>query len=146
MVYNRYYLAVVAIVLAVVVVVAGCRQDPHAGRAEKMIRYLSDELDLTQAQQDMLNQFKDEMLERREEMQSARRLHMEEFMTQVQKETMDKDRLMAMVNETKPKIDDMVSHVITSMVEFHATLTPEQRAKLVEKLERMKKWHAYFHE
>ncbi len=135
--------AIVAIFLAVLVLFSGCRQDPQAHKADKLINYLADELELTPAQKEMLEEFKEEMLERRDTMRSARRLQMEEVMTEIKKDAINKDRLMEMYNETKPKIDNMAMFIISSLVDFHSTLTPEQRTKLIDKLEKLKKWHSY---
>ena len=146
MVNKKQMTAVAVFILAALVVFGGCRHSSPAHRADKLINHVSDELDLTPAQQEMLDQFKDEMLERHEKMQAERHLRMEELMTEIKKDAMDKDRLMAMYNASKPKFDDTAAFVISSMVDFHSTLTPEQRAKLIENLEKLKKWHTYMHD
>ena len=146
MVNKKHYVAIAAFLLAALVLFAGCRHSSPAHRADKMIGHISDELDLTPVQKEMLEQFKEEMLDRRDKMQAERHLQMEVLMTEIKKDTMDKDRLMAMYEASKPKFDDAAAYVVSSMVEFHSTLTPDQRAKLIENLERLKKWHSYMHD
>jgi len=38
-------------------------------------------------------------------------------------------------------MDELIDLGIDRLVEFHKTLTPEQKTKLVKKLENFEKWH-----
>ena len=146
MVNKKHYVGIGVFFLAALVLFAGCRHSSPAHRADRLINHVSDELDLTPAQKEMLVQFKEEMLDRRDKMRAERHLQMEELMTEIKKDAMDKNRLMAMYEGAKPEFDDAAAFVISSMVEFHSTLTPEQRVKLIENLEKLKKWHSAMHD
>jgi len=122
---------------------AGCRHHSHSDKADRMIRYLTDELSLTGDQTAMLDRFKDEMIQKRVEMKADKEKHKEILKEEIRKETIDQDRLMSIYLEHKPKMDEMVSFVITSYAEFHNSLNDEQRTKLIKKLESLEKWHSY---
>ncbi len=109
-----------------------------------MIRDLSDELDLTKAEQGKLESFKDEMLERRKEAQECHKENKAIFMDELKKDSVDQDRFLGMYNDHKPKMDEMVKFVISNFAEFHESLTAEQKTKLIKKIESLEKWHSYF--
>ena len=140
------YYSVMTLCLAVGLFLGGCRHHsgPHDARAEKMIRYLTDELSLTEAQQTMLMDFKDDMLKRREEARQCRQKNKGIIMEELKKDTIDQERVMSLYLEHKPKMDELAAYVVTRLAEFHATLTPEQKSILIDKLETLDKWHSYF--
>jgi Spy/CpxP family protein refolding chaperone len=64
-----------------------------------------------------------------------------ELITQLRSEEIDQGRLKAMVTDHKNIMEELIDIGIVRLAEFHKTLTPEQREKLVAKLESFKKWH-----
>jgi hypothetical protein len=52
----------------------------------------------------------------------------------------------AVIAEHRAQMDEAVDLIVDRMVEFHKTLTPEQKEKLVAKIETSKKWHHRDHE
>ncbi len=136
----------IAVCLAFGSLFVGCRHHfgSHEARAEKTIRYLTDELILTEPQQAMLKSFKDEMLKKREDAHQCRQKNKAVIMEELKKDTVDQESLMNIYTEHKPKIDELATFVISSLAEFHETLTPEQKSTLIDKLETFDKWHSYF--
>ena len=66
-----------------------------------------------------------------------------ELAAQLRSEEIDQDRIKAMVTERRVKMEELIDLGIERLAEFHKTLTPEQREKLVAKLESFKKWHGH---
>jgi hypothetical protein len=64
-----------------------------------------------------------------------------ELITQLRSEEIDQDRLKSMFTTHKVKMEEVIDLAIVKLAEFHKTLSPEQREKLVAKLESFKKWH-----
>lgn len=125
---------------------AGCHHHSgsHEVRAEKMIRFLTDELSLSESQQEMLVTFKDEMFKKRAEARRNRQKNKTVMMEELKKDTIDQERLLNIYIDQKPKMDETVTFIISSLAEFHASLTSEQKSILIDKLERLDKWHSYF--
>ena len=60
---------------------------------------------------------------------------------QLEKEEMDADELKQIAARHRTQMDEIIDLGIDRLVEFHKTLTPEQKAKLLEKLEDFERWH-----
>ena len=65
----------------------------------------------------------------------------EELVTQLRSEEIDKVRVKALVGEHRAQMDEIIDLIVDRLAEFHKTLTPEQKDKLVAKIETFKKWH-----
>jgi Spy/CpxP family protein refolding chaperone len=62
-----------------------------------------------------------------------------EFMAELRNEEIDQEKVRDLIAQKRSQMDEMIDLAITRLVEFHKTLLPEQREKLVAKLE-------WFHE
>ena len=143
MVKKGLYLSIIAVLLLGVVSFAGCRRHSPGQKAEFMMDYVSETLDLDESQQAHLGQIKDELLEKGMQMRADKAAMHSELVVQLRSEAIDPDRLKAMVTEHRVKMEALIDLGIERLAEFHKTLTPEQREKLVAKLESFKKWHGH---
>jgi len=128
--------------LALAIGFTGCKR--HASPEEKMDRimdYLTDDLNLTFEQNDMLERFKNDFKDRIIAIKSAKELARKEIFTQLKSDTIDQEKLMESISGVRTEIDEMIPVMISSLAEFHKTLSAEQKAKLVEELEDLKKLH-----
>ena len=135
------YSSLIVLLIAAVAGFSGCRRHSHAHKAEFMVDYVSETLDLTESQQEELNQIKDELMEKARQMHTNKESMREEFMAQLRSEEIDKARLKSMVAEHRVQMDEIIDLMVDRLAEFHKTLTPEQKEKLVAKIETFKKWH-----
>ena len=62
-----------------------------------------------------------------------------EFMAELRKEEISQENLKGLIAQKRTQMDEMIDLALSRLVEFHKTLSPEQREKLVAKIE-------YFHE
>jgi Spy/CpxP family protein refolding chaperone len=143
MVKKGLYLSLIAFLLLSVAGFAGCRRHSPDQKAEFMVDYVSEALDLNEHQQARLDQIKDELLEKGVQMRADRGTMHSELITQLRREEIDQDRLKSMVTEHRVKMEELIDLAIVKLAEFHKTLTPEQREKLVAKLENFQKWHGH---
>ena len=60
----------------------------------------------------------------------------DELKRQLSGNTIDTVRVKTLIAEHRAGMDDVIDLVVDRMAEFHATLLPEQREKLVSKLEK----------
>ena len=143
MVKKGLYLSFIALLLVSVAGFAGCRRHSPYQKAEFMVDYVSETLDLNEGQKAHLDQIKEELLERGIQMHADKAAMHTELVAQLRSEEIDQDRLKAMVAKKRVKMEEMIDLGIAKLAEFHKTLTPEQREKLVAKLESFKKWHGH---
>jgi len=122
---------------------AGCRhQSPHQ-RGEFIADYISEILDLTTLQEEQLNQYKDEIFQKANQMRANRSAVHEEIVAQLRNESIDQEHLKNLIFKNKAQMEELINLMVERLAEFHQTLTPEQREKLVRKLENFKRWHHY---
>ena len=103
--------------------------------------YIAETLDLTEGQQEQLNLIKNELLEKGKQMRAGHHTMHEEIVAQLGSEEINQERLKVLIAERRSQMDEFIDLAVARLAEFHRTLTPEQRAKLVAKIETFKKWH-----
>ena len=122
---------------------SGCRRHGGNHRAEFMIDYVAEVLDLTETQQEQLNQIKNEFVDKGRQMHANREAMHTEIIEQLKSEEIDQESLRKMVAVKRAQMDELIDLMIVRLAEFHRTLSPEQKNKLVAKLESFKKWHRH---
>jgi len=120
---------------------AGCKRHGHHKGAEFMVDYVSEVLDLTDAQRTDLDQIKEEFMAKAEQMHADKGAMKADILAQLEKEEMDAGELQRIAALHRARMDEFIDLGIHRLVEFHKTLTPEQKAKLVQKLEDCDRWH-----
>jgi Spy/CpxP family protein refolding chaperone len=136
----------IGLVISLVIGIAffsGCRRHGHHRGAEFAVDYVSEVLDLTEPQEEQLNQIKDELMEKREQMHATKAKYHDEAVAMLLSESIDQDRVKEIIAEHRAQMDEMIDFMVQRFAEFHSTLTPEQKTKLVKKLEDFHKWHGY---
>jgi Spy/CpxP family protein refolding chaperone len=134
-------IAIVAILGLGSALFVGCNHRGHHRGAAFMMDYMSEALDLNEEQQTLANTYKDEILAKVKAMHSEKKTMHDEIKAQLSGDAIDTVRVKALVSEHRAGMDDVVNLVIDRVAEFHATLSPEQRTKLVAKLEKFEKRH-----
>ena len=132
-------IAVICVFISGALIFTGCRSHSHQGKAEFMVDYISETLDLTETQREQLEGIKAEFIAKAGEMHAQKETMHNEFMAELRKEELDGQRLRELISQKQEQMDQMINLAVTRLVEFYKTLSPEQREKLVAKLE-------YFHE
>ena len=122
---------------------SGCRNHHHGRGAEFAVDYVTEVLDLTEAQQTHLNEIKEEFMVKRDQMRANKAKHYDEIITLLGSEEIDQDRVRVLIAEHRAQMDEMIDLAVVRLSEFHRTLTPEQKAKLVKKVEDFRKYHEH---
>jgi Spy/CpxP family protein refolding chaperone len=120
---------------------SGCRSHGHGRGAEFAVDYVSEVLDLTDTQEQQLDQIKEELMEKGAQMRANKAKYHDEIVVQLRSEEIDQVRVKAMIAEYRAQMDELIDLTVVRISEFHRTLTPEQKEKLVSKLENFHKWH-----
>ena len=131
----------VALLIVGVAGLSGCRRHSHAHKAEFMVDYITETLDLNESQQEQLNQIKDEVMAEAKEMHANKESMHAELVAQLRSEEIDQALVKAKIAEHRARMDEIVDLIVVRLAEFHKTLTAEQKEKLIAKLETFKKWH-----
>ncbi len=123
------------------VLFVGCNHRGHGRGAAFMLDYMAEALDLNEDQQAMASSYKDEIMAKVKSMHSEKKQMHDEIKTQLAGESIDKQRVKALVAEHRAGMDEVIDLAVDRVADFHATLSPEQRTKLVNKLEKFEKRH-----
>jgi protein CpxP len=135
---------ITGVILTVLIILAACRSkishcwahgDPEK-RAKWICNKITSELDLDDAQKVQLNRIKEEILAKHREFKSESKQdeHVQRFLTEVTKDSLDRNFLLEVTDEKMRQLDEMRAFLVDKLVEFHAMLTPEQKEKLTEKI------------
>ena len=117
----------------------GCRSHSHQSKAEFMVDYIAETLDLTDPQRDQLDGIKEEFMAKAQEMHAKKQIMHTEFVAELRKAEIDQEKIKDLIDQKRAQMDEIIDLAVVRLAEFHQNLSPEQREKLVAKLE-------YFHE
>jgi protein CpxP len=121
---------------------SGCRRSSDAHKAEFMVDYISETLDLDDSQQAQLNQIKDELMAKARQIRAGQASMHAELVAQLRSEEIDQARVKALIAEHRAQMDEIIDLIVVRLAEFHRTLSPEQKEKLIAKIETFKN-HSY---
>ncbi len=150
---KRAFLFAAAILAAIIGTAAtgkacGPRHERHAGMHQRLLEEITEDLELTDAQQASLEALRSESEELRSEGGGERQAVHDAIRTELETEEPD---LRKIVELTRVKIDEGSSlrqELIEAHLSFYETLTPEQKrqvaAKMSEHMERMEKMRGGF--
>jgi Spy/CpxP family protein refolding chaperone len=141
MVKKGAYILLVVVLISSLGFFSGCRRHSHAHKAEFMVDYITETLDLDESQQTQLNEIKDEVMLKAKQMHVDKESMREELIVQLRSEQIDQVRVKALIAEHRAKMDEIIDLLVERLSEFHRTLSSEQKEKLVAKIETFKRWH-----
>lgn len=132
---KRGYAAVLAAAVALLFIGAGCYRTPEQ-RAEHIVNHIASDLNLNDVQKAQLSKIKDEFLARRPAMEKLREDTVKEANALMRSPEIDKAKLGALTARNQTEMNDMIAFISAKFAEIHDMLTPEQREKLVEHIEK----------
>jgi Spy/CpxP family protein refolding chaperone len=139
MVKKRLTIVCICVFISAALLFSGCRSHSPNHKAEFMVDYIAETLDLDDGQRAQLDGIKNEFMAKAQAMHEKKEAMHAEFMTELRKETINPDNLRGLIVQKRAQMDEMIDLAVNSLVDFHRNLTPEQKEKLVAKIE-------YFHE
>jgi Spy/CpxP family protein refolding chaperone len=134
-----------AAILLVMVGLSACghwHKSPE-DKANWVVKKISSELDLTDTQKAELEKMKKEYLQKRKDLNiGITQDQKNEIVTQIKSAKIDEPKMDKMFEERAKSRQLLMQFLNKKFYEFHAILTPEQRKKLAERVEKlMKKFH-----
>lgn len=136
--------------IALIATVSACGHRAfHASpeeRAEHMVEYISDDLDLNETQTANLNALKSKLLDVREQMKQERESTRSTLQEVLSQPTLDRQRVVSLIQMRLQSLQDQTPQIVATAADFYDGLTEEQRQTLREKIEkRMERHHGYGH-
>ena len=141
MVKKSLTIALICVFISTALFFNGCRSHSASHKADFMVDYISEALDLDDNQRAHLDGIKEEFLEKAKEMHARKEAMHAEFKAELLKEQIDQKRIKELIAQKHEHMNEIIDLAVERLAEFHATLTPEQKEKLVAKLEWFHKKH-----
>ena len=134
-------IALIGVFVSGALIFTGCRSHSHQNKAEFMVDYIAESLDLTDSQREQLDGIKEEFMAKAEEMHAKKKAMHAEFMAELRKEQIDQEKVKDLIAQKRAQMDEIIDLAVDRLSGFHSTLSPEQREKLVAKIEWFHKKH-----
>ncbi len=134
-------IAIICVSIAAALIFTGCRSHSGPDRVEFMVDYIAETLDLTDPQREQLDGIKEEFIAKAQEMHENKAAMHAEFLAELRKAEIDQEKVKDLIAQKRAQMDEIINLTVVRLAEFHSTLTPEQREKLVAKLEYFRKKH-----
>ena len=99
-------------------------------KSDLIVNHINKKLDLSEIQKKKLTEIQNDLIKKHESLHPEPQTMFNTFLSEIENETLDQDRLNRLFQQKMKKIDDMHPFVVSKLAEFHATLTAEQKQKL----------------
>ena len=135
-------ISLICVFMLTALVFNGCRSHSPDHKAEFMVDYIAETLDLDDTQRAQLDEIKEEFLAKAKDMHAKKEAMHAEFKDELLKAEIDQDRMKALMAQKREQMAEMMDLAVERLAEFHKTLSVELREKLVAKLERFHSKHS----
>jgi len=122
------------VTVSVPLIISACRTK-EMSPPERATEFVTAHLDLSDEQTRKVAPLAQNMFAEKEELLEMRKTLNIEIIAQMKSDTADAAKLEAVLNKNIEQLSLKLAKFSTNFAEFHAILTPEQRAELVEKIE-----------
>lgn len=127
-----------AVILAVggLLGATGCTHPSPEKRAEWVVSAIKRKLDLNDEQKAKLDAVKQAFLDTRKAHEGDRKKHFEEVKQMILSDKLDANKVKALMQERHKAMEQGFDPVFSKVQEFHASLSPEQKKKAVELMDK----------
>ena len=108
-------------------------------KIEYIVEHVSDELDMTEAQEVEVKKIAEEVHAKMQEHKGTKKEIYNTILAEVKSDNVDKEKMTSLFDKKMGEINEMKPFFIDKFAELHSILTPEQRVELAEKMEKMHK-------
>ena len=133
-------LGLITLALTMVLGLSACRSTPEE-KAEFVSERISDELELNESQQALLNDLKDKALLAGKTMKDNKQEMKSNLVALISQPSIDHDQITVFMDSAMDAMHTSVDDVVPSFIAFHASLTEEQKAQVVDFIENHRKHH-----
>ena len=129
-------MTVIVVLIIGAVFFIGCKTHGHGKKHAFVLDYISETLDLSQEQESQLAAIKEDVQTRMAALRDDRAAMAVTVKEQLAMDQMDETLIRAMVEEHRSKMDGVIDLVVDRLMVFHKNLTPGQKEKLIEKIDK----------
>ena len=122
-------------------VFVGCKPNGHGRRHAFALDYISETLDLTDAQKVKLAEIQKEVKAKVEGLHKEKQAMHATLKEQIAADQMDEKIIKSIVAQHREKMTQVIDLVVDRLLTFHKELTPDQKTKLIKKIEKFESWH-----
>lgn len=140
----KSWIAFVTLVIASLSL-AGCFHGKSHHGGEKMFEYLSWKLDLNDEQQLLLDEVQAELKKARQETREQRQQDKAALIALIESDTLDTQEALALFNRKQATMNTYAPAMLDKLAALHATLNPEQKATIIERINTMSKRYGHKH-
>ncbi len=133
-------LKLLCLCLFVVGAFTSCRSKTPEEKADRVISKISSKLDLTDIQVTKLKEIKTKVFEIKAAYKDEHKNSHEEIKELLLSEEITTDDIKSLIQKKTNRIDEILPQILPQVLEFHASLTKEQKAEVIECMEKFKKW------
>lgn len=125
----------------------GCGRPDHRDPAQvaafvtEHVNDLLDDLDATPAQRTQILAIKDRMLASAQKLQADRKTTHDALVAEWKADQVDRAKVHALIDARADELRALAHQAADAAIEAHDVLTPDQRAKVAKKMERMHGMH-----
>jgi len=129
-----------AIVAGVAMVIGFLSWGAHAhwSRGHNRVDWIAKRLNLNDQQKVKLEAIHEAMRQARQEFRDERAGLLDEVTAQIKSDQLDQAKVLQLVEQRLTRMNQAAPQIIAKVAELHATLTPEQKAEVIERLDHMK--------
>lgn len=110
----------------------------HRSHGHHRIDWIAKRLKLDDQQKVKLEAVHEAMQQAREEFRDERAGLLDEVTAQIKSDQLDQAKVLQLVEQRLTRMNQAAPQIIAKVAELHATLTPEQKAEVIEHLDHMK--------
>ncbi len=122
-------------------VFVGCKPNGHGRRHAFALDYISETLDLTDAQESKLAEIQKEVEAKVEVLHKEKQAMHATLKEQIAADQMDETVIKSLIAQHREKMTEVIDLVVDRLLAFHKELTPDQKTKLIKKIEKFESWH-----
>ena len=134
-------IAVTAVLILCTTVFIGCRSHGSQKSLAFCLDYISESLDLTPAQESHLVKIKDDIQAKVDLIHKDRQAMRATLKQQIGSDRMDTAVIKDLVARHREQMNQVIDLAVDRLIIFHRELSPDQRAKLIKKIEKFEAWH-----
>ena len=131
---GKIILGLLVVVVTIPLTLAGCRNKEMSLR--RASEFATNRLRLSDEQSHKISAIAEDLFAKTESLQEIRQTINDEILSQMKSETADAEKLEAVLTGSFVLLRAKLPKFANSFAKFHATLTPEQRLEIVEKMEK----------
>ena len=115
-----------------------CNKTPEK-KVEYLVKKIKKKLELNEGQKKQLNKIADQGLERFKEHKSKRSESIQEFKQLILSEKISENQVREIIQKRNDRKEKMINEFLPQVLEFHDSLTPEQKEKVTKFIDKMDK-------